>query len=458
MSGAITGLGSGLDVNSIISQLVSVARSPIVRNERDISKIDARYNGLQQVSNLLASLRSAAQGVRDTSLWSASQTLTSSNEAVAKVTGSGVPAGGHTVEVLSLARAQQLAAGVGFTTAGANDTLQIQVGAGGPTAVSISAGDDLSTIASKINQTANVGVFAAVINNRLYINSSTTGAANTVSVTSGGGVATAMGLTQTVAASDASYKINGSAPQSSTTNQITDALPGASITLTGIGTATINASASQVDPSKVADRMQAFVEAYNAAIKGSYERMRQKPVDNPQTQSDLTKGALFGNSSLRSTISTLRSIPERGEGGGPYSTFRDLGIAPPAQAGEDANMGLLVFDREKFLTAYNADPAATKQLLDNATGNVATEGLTQFVERTVNNLIGSGGTLAAAISGESSQKQALKDRGSRLEARLTAYEAKLKAQFSRLDTILGRLNNQNSYVSGQISRMMSSSS
>jgi flagellar hook-associated protein 2 len=109
--------------------------------------------------------------------------VTSSNTAaVTAVLTGGAAAGGFQIGVQQLASADQVTQQSSLTAANADDTLQIQVGAGTPVSIAVSAGDTVATIAGKINATSNSQVYASVINNQLVLSGQVTGAANKTSV------------------------------------------------------------------------------------------------------------------------------------------------------------------------------------------------------------------------------------------------------------------------------------
>lgn len=473
---SITGLGSGLDVESIVSQLVALKRVPISKLGTDISIANTRKTGLQEVSNLLSSLRSAAAGLREASLWDTAapatadpnvvQSVASSNPAVLGAVKTGASTVADTsVEVLNLARADQRQTSATFTKATAAHTLRIKVGSDPQVNVAIANNDTVATIASKINATANVGVTASVENGRLMISSQKTGAANAVTITSSNTTQlNNMGLTVAQSGADARYRINGGAVQTSSSNQITGIVTGVNATLGGVGTSILSvtettkdgkAAVTQAD--KIADKVQAFVDAYNNVLRASNKKVTEKPIKDADTSAAKLTGALFGDSTLRTTMDTLRDWRFHEVQGQPaaYNSFADLGVQIQTAAGPDANLGILNFDRDKFKEAYAADPAAAHKLVDNVTANTSTEGLSQWAEKAIDKLINSGGIVASGIAGQDARVSSIQSRQDRLSERVTRYEAQLRRQFAQLDTVMARMNGQSSYLGGQLASFSS---
>src|SRR3954452_6881395 len=160
----ISGIASGIDTNSIITQLMSIERQPQVRIQQQQTVENARKQALQDVNTRLLNLQTSIQALRDPGLWADSQEVDSSDTSrITAVQTGGAAAGGYSIGVTRLARAQQLTQGTVATNAAADETLTIKVGAGTSVDVNVSSGDDLSTVASKINGTSGVGVYASVV-------------------------------------------------------------------------------------------------------------------------------------------------------------------------------------------------------------------------------------------------------------------------------------------------------
>lgn len=453
---SLTGMSSGMDTASIVSQLTQLRRNPAVKLGYQLDVINARRDGLQESSNLLSSLRSQAQALRSDSLWNPGQLVSSSDEKVASVTRvAGSPAGSHSLNVISLARAQQVKTGAAFVAAAADDTLTIQLGSGTAKSVSILAGDDLDAIASKINGTSGMGVYASVVSDRLYLSGKSSGTANSISVTSSGSLASGMGLSTTISAADTTYTINGGSVQTASSNTVTDAVAGLSITLKSTGSATISVAESSVSGEKVADTLQAFVDAYNASVKGLRSRASEKPVENPATSLDRKKGALFNDSTLQSTLSSMATWSSRTNASlsSGYQTLSDLGINSVAAGLAGATEGQLTFDRQAFLEKFSEDPDQVRLALDRTTASASTEGLSQWAERQINSFIGSTGSLTYSIKGRDSEKKSIADRQARINERADRYSAQLRRQFNALETAMSTLNAQSSRLSGALAQL-----
>lgn len=357
------------------------------------------------------------------------------------------------LSVLSLARAEQQRSSTSFSSAGSDDVLRISVGSGEVKTVSISSGDNLGAISTKINQSSDMGVYASVLDGRLYLSSKTTGAANTISVTSQSTLADDMGLSVYSSASDATYTVNGGAVQSSATNTVKTAVPGLSIVFKQTGDSGITVGDSTVSADAIADKIGALVTAYNNAGKSLKDSVSTQPVKNPTTNSEKMQGAMFNNRTLQSALTDMRSwYSHTSSASGGASLFQSLGIKTQVAGSASSLSGnpQLTFDRQTFLDAYAADPEKAKKMVSNLTNDASSEGLSQWVQRQVNNMVGAEGIITTAAKGQDSQRKTLVERQDRINQRATVYETFLRQQYTHMETILGTLQSQNSQLAGQI--------
>ena len=352
---ASPGIGSGLDVNSIVSQLMAVESRPLTvlatkeaRQQAQLSAFGSLKGSLSTFQNSVATLSDPAKfsavtaDIADTSL----ATVSSSSKAAP---------GNYSIEIQSLAQAQKIKSGnfADTTATVGTGTLTIQYGtySGGAftlnpdkAAESITIATDKSSLAGvrdAINE-ANGNISASIVNDgsgdRLVISSNDTGLSNALKITvadddlnntdntglsqlafdvSTGGTAN---LTETVAASDAKVIIDGITVNKAS-NTINDAIEGVTLTLqkADIGNPT-NLSIAR-DTASVQAAIQSFVSAFNDLDQTITD------LSNFDTESQRAS-VLTGDSTLRAVQSQLRSIfntPLSTAGGG-FSTLSEIGI------------------------------------------------------------------------------------------------------------------------------------
>ena len=458
---SVGGLASGLDTNTIVDQLMSIERQPQVRIAQQKTIETARQQALRDINTRLVNLDNAIAGLRDVGTWADVQSVDSSDSTrVSAVRTSGAAAGGYSIGVTRLARAQQMTQGTAASAASANSTLTIQVGSGAAIDVSLSAGDSLQAVADKINGSSGMGVYASVVNSKLVLSGRTTGAANTISVT--GSAAADFGFAQTQAALDAQYTIDG-VSKTSASNTVTDGLAGITLTLkaTTAADVSISVGAPGPDASAVQAKVQAFIDQYNSTIDFIRGKLNEKVVPNPQTDADRIKGVLQNDSALSGLLASLRSAVADPVSGRPSasSLLSQIGVSTGASTGggalnQDAIAGKLTLDSAKLTEALTNRFADTKSLLNNATGDYATMGLSQRLDSIVNAWTDSStGIISSRISSEQSTIDALTQRSADMDVRLATREQALKAQFTAMETALSQAQSQSSWLTSQIAQL-----
>ena len=197
---SFSGLASGLDTTSIISQLTTTAQVPITTLNTQITGYNAQITDWQTLNTNLAALQTAVSSLSSLATTNV-PTTSSSNPAAATITGQvGAAVGSHSLSISQLAQAQEVVSASqssGTTALGQTGSFTLN----GKT-VQINSGDALQDVASKINA-AGAGVTASVINvgtndYRLTLSSTQTGTANSIAAAdTGGTVLSSLGVIQT---------------------------------------------------------------------------------------------------------------------------------------------------------------------------------------------------------------------------------------------------------------------
>src|SRR5262245_52945751 len=100
------GLGSGLDVNSIVTQLVALERKPIDALKTSASKIQTQISSMGKLSSALSKVRDAAAKLSSIDTWTQRTAASSDTTALtAKVTASGSPSS-YVIKPTQLVQAQ----------------------------------------------------------------------------------------------------------------------------------------------------------------------------------------------------------------------------------------------------------------------------------------------------------------------------------------------------------------
>ena len=463
------GIGSGLDVNSIVTQLVAIEKQPLTQLQTSATKLQTQLSLYGTVKSQMAALGDAAAALALPAAWSTQKASSANAAAVGVTAGASATAGGYSVSVSQLARAQSAAsAGVAAGSAvGVAGTLSIQLGtwsgadtalgftAGSATAVavSISATDTTSAIAAKINA-AGAGVTATVLkdgaNERLVIRSSTTGQASGFSVTASGDAGRTFAVTGTIdstnptpasgmylsqTARDAKVKIDGVEVVSST-NKISGVIAGLDLQLSQVTTAPVEILVEN-DTSVTQKAIQTFVDTYNAI---------NQTLANATKYDAATKtgGPLQGDSTTVGLQSALRSMMASSSTGSTFTTLSEVGLERQAD-------GSLKVNSTK-LTAAMGNLDNLKKLFTTDNSNASTNGFGLKVRDFTRGLLAVDGrvsnkstALQGAISRNATDQDAVNTRAARVEA-------SLRRQYSALDTKMAEINGLNSYVSSQIAQ------
>lgn len=398
------GIGSNMDVNGIVTQLMAVERKPLAALDKREAGFQAKLTAYGTLRGALSALKSAADVLDDPSRF-LSASLTSSDNAVVTGTASGAAARGSlNVQVEQLAQRQSLVAAGQVSVdstlgSGATTTLTIERGtiSGGtlsnglysgatftpdPAAtagtVTITATNNtLAGIRDAINA-ANVGVKASIVRDgsaapyRLVLQGADSGAANSLRVSvSGDSVlgdllaydpAGSQKLSQTTVAQDAKAQVNG-VPLSSRSNVFTDVMDGVSLTLAKTGTATVTVGSSTT---AVTQSVRDLVKSYNDFNKALGDLSRSDPARK-------ITGVLSGDASTRTLLLQLRATLSGAVTGG--------GLTDPATLSQVGltfqRDGSLALDSARLSSALDASPEAVARLF--ASGARATDGQVRVV-------------------------------------------------------------------------------
>lgn len=474
------GLGSGLDVNSIVSKLVAVESQPLNDLQTAAGKIQTTISSYGQLQSLFSTLQTAAQNLSDPTLWKQTAATSSNTNAVGVSSSTGsAAAGNYTVNVTSLAQAQNLASSA-YTDSTAqvgSGTLAIQLGtwSSGNTAftpksgsstvnVTIAAGSTLANIRDQINA-ANAGVTASIVTDasgaRLTISSSSTGLDNQIRITGTDGTGAALtpgtglgaltyepdvaagGLSQTQAATNAQATING-LPVQSDTNTLTSVLSGVTLQLNSVTTnpAIVTVSANT---SAATTAVNSFVSAYNA-INGF---LTTQTAYNASTK---VAGNLQGDSTATGLKFKLRSLLT-GNGGGSsvFARLGDIGFST-------AKDGTLSVDSTKLTNAMGNMPELAKLFTNTNASNPAQNGFGQLFNTFTTQAIGFNGLITDRTSGLQASLKSNQDDQAAMSTRIAQYQARMLAQYTALDSTMAQMNSLSSYVSQQVAALSSSSS
>lgn len=451
---SVSGLTSGIDVKSLVSQLMTVEQQPLIALNKKEASQQAKISAFGALKSVLSTLKSSAEslipGTGVTALEKYTTTSASLSDTTLATAGAtnAAAAGSYTLSDIVMAKAQQLHK-AGLTMPADAGTLEITVGTGTPVSVAISGNSTLSDVRDAINASS-AGINASIINDGtndvLVLTAKNSGGANKITVqgstTAGDGTGfdifdytapgTNNGWTEQVAAGDASLKVNG-IPVTSATNSISSSITGITLTLVkeGTGPTTLTVSKSN---SSITSSLNAFITAYNSAAT----TMKSLGNYNAETK---TASTLTGDSTLRMAQAQLRSSIFEANGGSDANLQRlsDLGVSIQLD-------GTLKLDSTKLSNAITKDAGNVAQL-------VADVG-TRF-KTAISRLVDTEGVVSSKIDGINSTIKDIGKRRDALNLLLTKIEANYTRQFTALDVQLTKLQSISSSLTSQLASLPS---
>jgi flagellar hook-associated protein 2 len=455
-TGLITssGVGSGLDVETIITKLMAVEKAPLNALETKKTTYNSEISALGKIKSDLSALQDAVQAFSTSSGVNAFSAAVADDTVATASASSSAIGGSYTLEVQQLASANKLLSAAG-ADASAGGTLTIEIGSvSGSTFtssssvdVTINAGSTLSDVADAINA-ANAGVNATVISgasgDQLVVTSQTSGAAGLVKISSADltaltydPVTATGGMTEKTAGQDAIVFVDGIQIADTTSNTVTDAVTGVTLNLVGTNTGSPTTLTVSTDTSALETKLNSFVTAYNdlaTLVKGL-------------TGYDTTTGnagALNGDTTVTQIMNDLRNaiftVPAGASSS--YETLSSLGV-------EFQSDGSLTLDSSTLQTAMDTNYAAVAATISS---------YGSALDTTLSNALDVEGPLAVHTDGINTMISDINDREDQLNVQLTAIEARYRAQFTALDTLVAQMQTTSSYLTQQLAALTKTSS
>jgi flagellar hook-associated protein 2 len=447
----IGGLATGLDTNSIVTQLVALER----RRSVDLLKIDqldqqAKQSALATFGTKLADVLAAVDKLRDPTSALARTATSSDSDAIGAAAGSGALVGTTEITVTQLARNAIAVSGTGVnsatsTIASGSGTFQFKIGTGTTQSIAIDATTTLEGLASEINALG-VGANATVVNlgteatpdYRLRLATRDTGLSNDLTIVTDN---TNLGVAVTQGALNANFTVSGFAtPFSRESNIVNDVVNGVTLTLKEEGGGPVKIGVS-TDAATVTKDVQSVVTAYNAlvAFVGAQSQVEQ---DTTSDDRDVTTGPLAFDSTVRSVMDGLRNSISSAVDGltGSFSLLADTGLTSTKD-------GTLKLDTAKLADALASDEDGVSQLFG---GVGSTGGVFDRVHDYLTEATGSGGLLANRNKSVSDALSSLQDRIAAGERSVTAFEENLRSQFTSLEVLVNSLKSQGSLLTSAL--------
>ncbi|MEN3111411.1 flagellar filament capping protein FliD [Uliginosibacterium paludis] len=453
------GLGSGLDIEGLVTKLMTAEQAPITQIKTRESKETTKLSSWGQIKSALSSLQNAAQAMDTRSEFTTFKASIGTSTVATVSAGTSAVAGSYSLEVSKLAEVQKIKS-AGYASAsstvvdvsGGSKTLSLAVG-GTTTNITVdSTNNTLEGLRDAINKSG-ASVTATLVNDgdasapyRLVITGKETGTSNAFSLTGlselnyNASTGTGTGLTKVQAAQNAEFTVDGISI-SKASNTVTDAIQGVTLNLT----ATNSGSATKVtvtnDTAALQTKAAALVKAYNdlnSIIK----------VQTAYNATTGTAGTLNGDGTARNLQLQIRSILGGVSGSGSYSTLSSVGISFQ----KDGSMALDSSKLQKALDNPDVDVAAI--FVKDSSGT----GIASKLGSSIATMLGTGGMVTARTDGINATIKSMDKQIDTLTDRLTSIEKRYRAQFTALDTKVASLNSTSTFLTQQLAALSSSSS
>jgi flagellar hook-associated protein 2 len=476
----ITGIGSGIDIDSIVKALVDSEKAPKTSQLDRLEKTTTtRISALGTLTGALNTFKSSIDALNKASLFEA-RTASSSNSSVLKVTAATTaPAGNYNVQVQQLATSskvalQSVAGGSGATFN--SGTLNISTTSNNFSVQITAANNTLAGMRDAINEAGkDSGVNATIITDasgsRLVLSSSKTGAGKDIQVgvtengvTTGGNALTSQSFVPVVDPGNADAFLQPSSDTGAAgviskaksakvtvdglqlvrdTNSIDNALDGVTLDLVSAQSSadqldgkTINVTVG-VDKAGVKANLQKFVEAYNALVNTTSQLTGV--VSLGEGKQPVT-GPLLGDSSIRNVMSGLRNEMVKITGSDGVRALADLGITTEKDGRlklDDEKLTAVIDNNFDQIAGYlTGEDGLMGRLAKSVSGYVATDGVLK--QRTE--------SLQGTLTGIDEQRKAL-------DLRIEKIQTRLYAQYNSMDSLVGQLKRTSESLTNQLASL-----
>jgi len=444
------GIGSGLDIESLVTQLVAAEGEPAAnRLNKKEATLQADLSAYGSLKSALSSFQASVQKLNDPADF-LGRTSTSSNTDLFSATAdeTAVP-GNYDIEVVQLAASAKSRSG-NFTgddeLVGAG-TLDLSLGADS-FQITVDSDHTLTDVRDAINAASNnPGLTASIINvddgSRLILSSDKLGSANIISITatdddgnhtnaSGLSRLATVNLTSIQPAQDAIINVD-SQTVTRDSNSFSDVIAGVKFTLETQEPGTIETLAIGLDKGGLLTNVNSFVEAYNSLV----DTMSALSSYNADTGA---AGTLLGDSALRGVQDQIRRTITDSVAGVSFDSLVSIGITTDDE-------GHLEVDALKIDSVMTEDYTAVSQLF------ASENGLAKSLDNVLERYITDDGILTSREDGLKSNIDSIDDDRERLDRRLATLDARYRAQFSAMDILVAQLTSLGDYLSSQLASL-----
>jgi len=438
------GVGSGLDIQSIVSQLMEIERQPLQRLQFKQSQLEAQISAYGQLSSSLSNFQAAMEKLGSVSALKVFNGTSSNPDVVGVTPTSSAELGSFGVEVVRLAENHKMATQESLDTdtfgGRRNDALNIQLGSDPANTITVDlrAAKTLSEIRTAINDDPdNPGVTATIIhgdnnNQKLILTANDSGAENALTLSTSGqinlnafGFQTLNDIAGDTSLLDAEFIVDGYTI-TRPSNNISDVITGVTLNLVSEDPGNSHTIAIERDLEAVEEAVQSFATAFNE-LRASIKSLRA--------------GQLEADSSLLSIERRIFSVLNNPATGGTYSVLSEVGLSMQ----KDGTMSL---DSSDLKAALQSDFDGVAQLFA-ADG----QGFANRLETLADSWLTTGGLIDSREDGLKARVDDLVDRQVSFERNLAIVESRHLAKFTALDALVGQLQGTGQFLTNQLAQL-----
>lgn len=449
----LLGVGSGLDLTSIIEQMMEIERIPITRYETKRGEYTSMQSLWRELNTRLSALSNSLNGLKLQSDFDKMK-VTSADEAVVTATANAnVVQGNYKVKVIQLAKAE-IAMSEKVDPEDAEELLQgeIRISINGKVVVLEETEEPrtLLDVAKAINKTEDIGVVATVVDGRLVLEAKNTN--EEIKFFDGEEENAFLKQIGLLKEEGEGYKTNilqerqGSIIElngitiARDKNVIDDAVEGLKLTLKKETNEAVNLSVA-ADVDSIIAKVKAFVDEYKKVQ--AYFDTHTSFTKGADGESNNT-GKLFGDSTISNLKSRLRSMVTGVVEGLPEDSIKML-----SQVGIQIDRsGNMTLDESKLREVLTEKPDQVKELFTKQE-----TGLTARLQEFIKGYTTSQGIIDGKINYLADRIKDANKSIERLEARLEMRKESLIRQYTALDSALASLYSQGDWLATQLTLM-----
>lgn len=463
MSMSILGIGSGIDLNEVLSQLEAAEKTRLTPIKTQQKAINNKISAFGKLKSALTTFNSATKKLQKADLFQ-SRNVTGNDSYFTAKANSNAALGNYTVKIDQLATANSVA-----TTAmhdkttslgNADEFRTVTIEQANGEKIEITLGKDetsLDAIANAINNASDSNINATIVRSgsdsyQLVISSNETGEQYAITSISSSDQqlndvigfnrqdTEQSAMTEVAKAQDAKFSLNGIAITSAS-NTVKDVVTGVDLTLKAVTTTEQNLTIEE-DNSQARTAIKEWVEAFNELQSTMSSLTQFTPNDANSAELNSNNGPLIGDATLRNIDQSIRSIFSKGQPG-EISVLAQIGINMDSH-------GTLTIKENELNQALTDNSAAVAALF---VGDGKTTGIANEVYAKVSSFIDSDGAIDTVTNGLNSTLKSLEKRYDQVNQSIEQTLERYRSQFTQLDVLINSLDSMSNYLTTQFEMM-----